>query len=172
MIVGINVVFVHLNRAKANALCDRGNFAGCFFHRNCRFAGIKVADFLWNPFRATGFDIHVDPVCVGISQNIALCILHFEITVSEKSFPAVCPGTDRDFFTKSWITVDDDLPGRKNPGISLFHHDFDTLSDRIGVESTAILKIVDNGWQCHIEVTVYLTESDAAFKLIHENRPP
>ena len=84
----------------------------------------------------------------------------------------MCPGTDRDFFAKSGVAVNNDLPGRKNPGITLCHHDFDTLSDRIGVKRAAILKIVDDGWQCYIELTVYFTESDATFKLIHENHPP
>ena len=115
VVVGVNIIAVHLNRCNADTFCQRCNLAGCFLHGKGRFAGIQITYFLRNPFRSSGPDIHIDPVGVCVGQKITFGIFHFKITVAEKGFPAVCPCADGDLFAKFRIAVDDDLPGRKDP---------------------------------------------------------
>ena len=167
MVVGVDIIAVYLNRRNACAFCRWCDLAGGFLHRKRRFTFIKIAYFFRNPLRMSGSDIHIDPVCICIGQKITFCVFQFKITIAEKCLPTVCPSADCDFFPELWITVDDDLPGREDPGISLFHHNFYPISNGIRVEGAAVLKIIDDGRKGHMKLTVHFAESDTAFKLIH-----
>ena len=114
------------------------------FHVIFGFQHILFHNLFVHSYRTAIFCVDVGPKAVCISKHSAIGSVHDEVTASQKSVKFVRPCSCSNLFSKLWIFLHYNLPGRKHPRTMHRFHNFHAIAKIFRLKGTAILKIIHN----------------------------